>query len=456
MPAVHRGSGFAVGRCDDGSSCRKPSTSVEGTSPVVDESHGRVGLTVSGVPMSSPLRNVRELSRRMVGHVVENVAPCGTLPTDAVSGDVAAITRVSVEFAIGMLDGRNVPARTKRLERAAAQWAREGVPIDRVHQAVHEGVKMGLETVVAGVGPARRDAADDNVGLTLADYENLVDGAKLVVDLLNTMSSAISRAYVHELRSVATEHHTAVHTLASALLGGYPTSTIARECGIEIAKRYSVLALSIPAHPDESDPALDARVVARRKLRRVQAELAGRCGEKALSLLSVDGGTVLIPAAAMDDAALDDVVARLSAAAHVPLTAAVVSAPTERIPAATDEAHELLDIVQRLRVGAGLYRFDELCLEYQLTRPGSGRELLGGLLDPLDDHPELLETLRRHIANDLNRRVTARTLHVHTNTVDYRLRRIGQLTGLDPTEADGLWRLRSALIARSYIADPPT
>ncbi|WP_280381795.1 helix-turn-helix domain-containing protein, partial [Nocardia wallacei] len=48
------------------------------------------------------------------------------------------------------------------------------------------------------------------------------------------------------------------------------------------------------------------------------------------------------------------------------------------------------------------------------------------------------------------RQRTARLLHVHTNTVDYRLKRIGQLTGFDPTQASGLWYLRSALVARTY------
>ncbi|NEW36894.1 PucR family transcriptional regulator, partial [Nocardia cyriacigeorgica] len=43
---------------------------------------------------------------------------------------------------------------------------------------------------------------------------------------------------------------------------------------------------------------------------------------------------------------------------------------------------------------------------------------------------------------------TARILHVHPNTVDYRLRRIGRLTGLDLSPTEGLWYLRSALVAR--------
>jgi len=396
----------------------------------------RPSLTLSGKPMSSPLKDVRGLSRQMVGHFVQNVVPCGTLPGDAISGDVTTITRVCLEVAVSMLDGRDIQTELRRLEDAAAGWAREGVPIDTIHHSVHEGFKIGLDLVVANA--------------SVKDYDSLVDGAKLVVEMLDRMTTTISTAYVRELRAVVSEHHTAVHTLTSALLGGHSNSTMARECGIAIADSYAVVAVAIPPHRDEANPALDGQVVARRKLRRVQAELATRCGTAALSLLSVDGGTLLVPATMFDDDGLDRLVTDLSRAAQVGITATLVQAPPPQIPDAADQAHELLDMVQRLQAVPGLYRFDELALEYQLTRPGPGREYLGALLDPLDDHPELLETLQRHIANNLNRQRTARLLHVHTNTVDYRLKRIGQLTGFDPTQPSGLWYLRSALVARSY------
>ncbi|WP_278262192.1 helix-turn-helix domain-containing protein [Nocardia sp. AG03] len=396
----------------------------------------RQSLTISGRPMSSPLKDVRALSRQMVGHFVENVAPCGTLPGDAISGDVTTITRICLEFAVSMLDGRDIPNTLQRLQDAASAWAREGVPIDTIHHSIAEGFKIGLDLVVSSA--------------SVKDYDNLVDGVKVVMELLDTITAQVSLAYVRELRGVVSEHHTAVHTLTSALLGGHPTSTMARECGIAIADTYAVLALSIPPHREEANPALDAKVVARRKLRRVQAELAKRCGETALSLLSVDGGTVLIPADTFDRDGLAALVAQLSHAAQVGITAAMVESSSTGVPDAADQAHELLDMVQRLEVTSGLYRFDELALEYQLTRPGPGREFLGSLLDPLDQYPELLETLQRHIANNLNRQRTARVLHVHTNTVDYRLKRIGQLTGFDPTQPSGLWYLRSALVARSY------
>ncbi|MFD3701659.1 PucR family transcriptional regulator [Nocardia sp. NPDC058658] len=400
----------------------------------------RPSLTVSGKPMSLPLKDVRALSRQMVGHFVANVAPCGTLPGDAISGDVTTITRICLEFAVGMLDGRDVPSQLQRLQDAASAWAREGVPIDTIHHSIAEGFKMGLDLVIS--------SASGN------DFDSLVGGVKVVMELLDTITAQISMAYVRELRGVVSEHHTAVHTLTSALLGGHSTSTMARECGITIAETYAVFALAIPQHREEANPALDSKVVARRKLRRVQAELAKRCGDSALSLLSVDGGTVLIPADAFDKEGLVALVAQLSQAAQVGITAAMVETSTTGVPDAADQAHELLDMVQRLEVTSGLYRFDELALEYQLTRPGPGREFLGSLLDPLDQYPELLETLQRHIANNLNRQRTARVLHVHTNTVDYRLKRIGQLTGFDPTQPSGLWYLRSALVARSYRSVP--
>ncbi|MGW0249254.1 PucR family transcriptional regulator [Nocardia goodfellowii] len=402
------------------------------------DSSARPSLTLSGKPMSSSLKDVRSLSRQMVGHFVENVVPCGTLPGDAITGDVTTITRVCLEFAVSMLDGVDIPAKLARLQDAAAGWAREGVPIDTIQHSIHEGFKIGLDLVVSNAH--------------IKDYDNLVDGAKMVLEMLDQITSAISVAYVRELRAVVSEHHTAVHTLTSALLGGHSTSTMARECGISVAPSYDVVAVAIPPHREEANPAVDTQVVARRKLRRVQAELATRCGNNALSLLSVDGGTVLIPAGMFESAELDALVVQLSQAAQVGITATLVQATPDLIPDAADQAHELLDMVQRLQAVPGLYRFDELALEYQLTRPGPGREYLGSLLDPLDEHPELLETLQRHIANNLNRQRTARVLHVHTNTVDYRLKRIAQLTGFDPAQPSGLWYLRSALVARSYRA----
>ncbi|MBO0853090.1 MAG: helix-turn-helix domain-containing protein [Nocardia sp.] len=388
----------------------------------------------------------------MVGHFVENVAPCRTLPGDALHGDVTTITRTCLELALSLLDGRDIPDKTKHLENAAAAWAREGVPIDTIHHAIHEGFKIGFDLAVTNTtaGIAGQDPGEQ--ALTEADYTNLLTGTRLLVEILDTMTTAVSGAYVRELRSAVSEHHNAVHTLTSALLAGHPTSTMARECGIEIADAYHVLALHIPPHPDQRNPHLNPTIVARRKLRRVQTALATGTTATTLSLLSTGGGTLLIPTTRSSTGHLDTLLAHLSRAGQVPITAATTTASPEGIPTAAEQTHQLLDMVTRLDWAPALYRFDDLALEYQLTRPGPGRDHLRTLLAPLDHHPELLTTLQTHIANNLNRQRTARLLHIHTNTVDYRLKRIAQLTGLDPTQTNGLWYLRSALIARTYTA----
>nr|WP_255533013.1 helix-turn-helix domain-containing protein [Nocardia sp. XZ_19_231] len=55
----------------------------------------------------------------------------------------------------------------------------------------------------------------------------------------------------------------------------------------------------------------------------------------------------------------------------------------------------------------------------------------------------------------MNRAQTARIMNIHTNTVDYRLRRIARLTGLNPARASDLWQLRSAMVARDCRDDGP-
>ncbi|MFI6865539.1 PucR family transcriptional regulator [Nocardia sp. NPDC050406] len=410
----------------------------EGSRQMTGTSTAHANLTVSGRPATSPLKDVRALARTMVGHFVDTIFTCRTLPGDAVRGDITKVTRACLELAISMIDGEDSPDKIAKVEDAATNWAREGIPIDTIQHALHEGFKLGFDLIIDRATPE--------------DFDSLKGVSRKLLEVLDTINVTASLAYVKELRAVVGEHHTAVHTLTSALLAGHPTSVMARESGIEVADTYHVVALAVPAHPDELNPALDSAIAARRKLRRVQAAVADGCGGTALSLLSVKGGTLLIPTSSIADGGLGEFIAVLARNAQVPVRATVVDSPATDVPAAAERAHEVLDIVQRLQCQPGLYHFDDLALEYQLTRPGPARETLGSLLDPLDQHPYLLATLERHISTNLDRQQTARSLHVHTNTVDYRLKRIARLTGLDPLQPSGLWNLRAALVARTYRA----
>jgi sugar diacid utilization regulator len=61
------------------------------------------------------------------------------------------------------------------------------------------------------------------------------------------------------------------------------------------------------------------------------------------------------------------------------------------------------------------------------------------------DGDELLMTLRHYFESDGSLTVTASVMHIHKNTVTYRLRKVARLTGNNPSEAAGAWILQAAL-----------
>ncbi|KQY29112.1 MULTISPECIES: PucR family transcriptional regulator [Nocardia] len=397
-------------------------------------------IIADGRTASSFLGNADELVSQLVSYFAENVMPCQALPSEAMRGDVTEFTRRCLMLAMEMLDRRTTPSEPQlvALRAASAQHAREGVPVGTLLRAYAEGFRIGFELVIGQV--------------TAADLAEVVAGTRLLLRTLEVINATVTSAYLEEQRQVAKEHQTGAQTMMSALLSGHGIGALTRQTGIRVAESYQVVALMIPELPEEHDPRVDAQVVARRKLRRVQAALADAFASRSLALLSTTGGTLLIPSDEPDTARMTgDILATISATSGVELTATLVPAPTDQIPKATEEAHELLDLVRGIAKPAGLYELSDVAIEYQLTRPGPAREHLADVIAPLATHPELLETLRTYMATGLNRKATGRRLHVHPNTIDYRLRRVGGLTDLDLTTAEGILRARIALLADDMV-----
>ncbi|WP_460695640.1 helix-turn-helix domain-containing protein [Nocardia thraciensis] len=401
---------------------------------------------IAPLDISPTLVNYQALSRKIVDGF--DLAPLGDRPGSdpAVRSDLLAVVSCCMETVVAAArTGTPVPERAAaRLAGIAARWADRQLPIGVLQHAVHAGAAAVVEPVVAA---GRRTAA----GLPAAGL--------VLIESLRTLSSAIARGYASEVRAMTGVQRVASHTLASALLAGCADSMLVRRNGVELAAAYLVVAVALGPHPDERDPLLDAGVVARRKLRRVQAELGRGDGARVLSMLSVDGGTLLIPVhaetegePAAADGPLDDLIDRLGRAAAAPVTAAVVTAAPERIPRGAERAHELLDLALRLRRGPGVHRFRELACEYQLVQPGPANRHLRGLLEPLREEPELLETVEAFFAAQCKRESAARRLGISVGAVRRRLDRIAALTGLQPDAPVDQWYLRASFIAR--IADP--
>ncbi len=238
---------------------------------------------------------------------------------------------------------------------------------------------------------------------------------------------------------------TVTERLTDALLDGKPVVALARDYGLAVTQSYSVAALAIPGTFTDSGHTEHVVRCIRRELQLQDPQ--------AMSRLSPNGGTILLPVRPQEKSAtLNDVLTRLSVVAQMELTAVSMISSLAQIPVIACRMHGLLDVALALNRTGRVHQPDDLTLEWQLLQPGPAREGLVAVADSLEQRPELLETLRLFAYVGLDRRHVARTLHVHPNTVDYRLKRVADLTGHDPLRVAGLWYLRSALtvwIARS-------
>jgi sugar diacid utilization regulator len=379
-------------------------------------------------------RQLPVLARRMIATFLDEVPFYRQLPVEQLEGEILDICRNNLQVFFATLAEGRLPTEEELAEprSSAARRAQERIPLDAVLTAYHVGGRVGWAALVAEAKPgetAELVAAGDRVQL-----------------YVQCLTSAVATAYLEEQQQISGEERDVRRALAAALMAGQPADALAARLGVDLAATWNVVALELAEHLDEKAAGVAGAVAARRKVRRVQSVLDEYAGGEALGLFDATGGTVFL----VDNGRnLDELAARLQTAAGVEVRAAVASCvDTSRLEAASAQTREVLRLVVRLGRPAGLYRLDDVLLEYQLTRPSDALTGLAAVLEPLERNPDLLLTLDTYLAENLDRRRTAAALHVHPNTLDYRLKRIVGLTGLEPASTAGLQLLAAASMAR--------
>lgn len=303
----------------------------------------------------------------------------------------------------------------------AVRRAQQGVPLDVVLSTYHVAAHVGWLSM-AGV------AEEDEVGDLLATVPALLQ-------FLSAAVPAVAAAYLTEQQALHAERREAGRALVAALLTGREAEPLAERIGLELSSHHVVVAVRVEAAPQGT------------LARRLRAELP----KHALSALDHDGGTVLLPTSPdrleSDLADAADLVRKLHTAAGTGLVGGIAVAESrEDVPTAARQAADIAELVQRLGRPSGPYVLDDVLLEYQLCRPGPGRKRLARVMDRLAEHPELLHTLRVFLGSDHNRHRTAESLHLHRNTLNYRLRRVTELTGYNPADPADIRLLAASLI----------
>jgi len=107
-----------------------------------------------------------------------------------------------------------------------------------------------------------------------------------------------------------------------------------------------------------------------------------------------------------------------------------------------------MPVTRALGFPPGVYQLADVPIEAALMRSPDLADLLAQRLAPLSGSgASLMRTLRVYLDQGQDRRQTAQALNIHANTLDYRLRRIRELTGLSPTVPRDVQVLGAAITA---------
>ncbi|AOR30884.1 hypothetical protein BFF78_07305 [Streptomyces fodineus] len=354
---------------------------------------------------------VNQLARAVVERQRTEVPGFDLLPGEMRDVEIAATARHAIRgflrHAQGLPDTGNAVLRER-----AAQRAEEGLPLVQLLRGYHVGAEVLLDALSESARPGEEAALQSLTRMQLTALQATVEN--------------ITEAYL----ACLADQQGAARQLARALIRGDEPEEVAARYGLSLESGYLVLSVRAP---EPRTP-----LAARRLLRRTLARLAPLAQGRVLSLPDERGGCLLLPSRT----ALDAVAGRLSS--RVP-TAPIVGAATadtpEEVPAAAERARRIAAVADK----PGLYRLRDVLLDYHLSGAADSATELGALLEPLDRRPGLTATVAAFLDCDFDRRRTAQALDVHPNTVDNRLARVTELTGIDPHTARGVQLFGAAL-----------
>ena len=240
------------------------------------------------------------------------------------------------------------------------------------------------------------------------------------------------------------------------LAGGHDAVTVlgrAADLGLDLAAPHAVLVATGSFQGDRSAPLLG----------RLGRALQGRYGDAGV-LLEVKGGELVCVFAAPDDAAVaqvrGQVVALLGGTAG-PWRGAVGrprSGP-DGVRASYEQARDALELAERLGLPGQVVDAGDLVVYRLLLRDREALDdLIRARLGPLErargGAAPLLETLDAYYATGGVATEAARRLHLSVRAVTYRLARVEQLLGVDPTAAGERFALQAAVLGARALGWP--
>jgi hypothetical protein len=338
------------------------------------------------------------------------------LPGSTVQGQVLAVIRQNLDQCLDWVAGMAEPDSTRfdEFRASARDRAQEGMPLEDLLHAYRMGGTAGWRAIVAAAEPEEGDA--------------MPRAAELVMTYLDQVSGVVAAAYLEQHEDHVSERERESRSLFDALIGNERLGPAEHETAARL--RFTIggnLAAFAAAIPGEGT----GRHARAAGVLRTAGALALTEGDRMVGLAQpshdpADGK----PAAAI----------------------VVVDVPLPREELGASVADVRLGIEVALRTGrTGVLSLSDLAIDLLLARsPRVAAALRERVLTPLGSkrdrsRADLLQTVATYVELGKDRRATSKRLHLHPNSLDYRLRRARELSGLNLDDPEDLATMVLAL-----------
>lgn len=295
--------------------------------------------------------------------------------------------------------GEPAPAALDELRDSVRARADAGVPLEDLLHAYRIAGRLGWQML-------RRHAAP-------GEQHVLLDAAELLMLYIDTLSEIVTETYLAERERLVSEEERGARALVERIVDGTPLTVEERELAarldVPVRDRYVPFTAAIPGASPRRHAVLAARL-------RGEGRLAVTEGDRVFGLALT----------APDSSDLGE--------GPQALLALTDETPRAELATVREELQLLVDLGRRARLD-GVLTPASHAIELLLARsPRIAETLRSCVLEPLvrgGEGADLIHTLRTLVRCSFDRADTSRALHVHRNTLGYRIHRIEQLAGID-------------------------
>lgn len=311
--------------------------------------------------------------------------------------------------------------------------ASQSVPLESVIQAYRSTERVILLDLLADSRKWPEKEANHRADLVITTFDLLTDE---MINAYRDTSSAIE----------ATRRRTE-NELVNALTSGHPVTSAefhqwVQTLQIDPDTRWFAFALLGPAHADPLD------------LQRLRRRLAAALQPHAAHTLFGDVGpsTVALATLRVPTAEPRRILEQVLSTLHGDIVIYCgIGEFSRSLAAAGESCRQSIEAARAAaagtaRAGTTVVEYHDALIEILLSsRPAVADTLVSTRVHPLAAYPHLMQTMEALLANDLSQSRVARELFVHVNTVNHRVKRIRDITGMDLTRFNDAVELALAL-----------